>query len=206
MTNRITSFLFVLFLIGCNTKSDKINKCKANFKKAASDLNDYYKDSSQSHLLDALSLVQDSRGCDETKKASVELKSSLLILLKRYKEGADFIDSLDNKDFTADYKKGMYSSYFKSMEYKIAGDTMQRNVVLRASVEEIQDYIDHKVGQKGKINVEAYYDLFLVKIRLFDFPQVSHELDSLKRKYPEEQDFFDALKGTFKEMPESLRE
>lgn len=197
MFNKILrSSFFLILLNSCLGQSANVDKCKTSYKKARENFNSYYKNNDQSLIQEALPNAEQAIQCEQTKYAAIDLKISLLILLKKYKNGHEFIDSLSENDFKVKYKKKMYYNYFIAMEYESNADTVNRDKFLNEIVNSIQNYILAENMPKDKLDEEAYYTLYTIKKRLSSLTQLNNEIDLLKQKYPYEKDFFDALKET----------
>lgn len=187
-----------LFLTSCRAQGPKLDTCKKDYKIAKQQLNLFYKDSDSSHLLEALDFSQKSERCEETRSRSIDLKTSLFVLLKRYNAGANFIDSLKESDFKKEYKKQMYFRFFTALEKESNGDTITKKNILSKIVEDIRSYIEKETPNVKEIDKEAWYDLFFIEKKYKSMLEIKTELDSLKIKYPA-TDFFTDLKQSFQE-------
>jgi hypothetical protein len=136
-SKKTTIFCFFFTLFSCNSQSTKTDNCKLQFKAAKDSLNAYYRGNEESLLQSALENVERSIRCDEIRDKSIELKISLLILLKKYKIGYMFIDSLRRDDFKASYKKKMNYNYFLVLEHESKGDTTNRDKLLNEIISDI---------------------------------------------------------------------
>ena len=190
--------LFLILLNSCNGQSN-IDTCKLSYKNARNNLNNYYKNTDQSLILKALQEVNQSLQCQDTRHKAIDLKISLLAILKMYKNGYQFIDSLNENDFSAKYKKTMNHNYFLALEYEEKSDTANRNKLLNETVANIQNYIRQENMPQGKLDEEAYYDLFFVKKKVMSLEKINAEIDLLKKQYPRDEEFFDALKSSMDE-------
>lgn len=198
----ITLIVFALFTLNsCNGQAKDKDDCVLHLKNARKSFNSYYQNNEDSALISALNEVEKSMQCIETRRGAVELKLSLLMLLKKYPEGYKYIDSLTENDFKLSYKKTLAYNYFLASEYESKGDTVMRNKLLNETVSNIQKYIQGENMPDHKINEEAYYDLFLIKSKILTQEQMNVEIALLKRKYPKNKDFFDALEDSFNESP-----
>lgn len=150
--------------------------------------------------MDALKDIQKSLDCPETRNASVELKISALSILKEYDKGYQFIDSLEEKDFSKSYKKKMQYNFLKALSYESKSNISDRNIYYNKAISEAQAFID----SKKTIDEEAYYDLFFVKSKILNTKEINSEIDSLKMKYPSDKDFFESLKDSFNETSKEV--
>jgi hypothetical protein len=130
------------------------------------------------------------------------MKISVLILLKRYQRGYEFVDSLSEVDFNAKYKKEMDYDYFRSLEYESKSDTINRNILLEKIINNIQQYIQNENMPKDTFDEDAYFSLFLFKNKLFNSTIVDAEIEILKKKYPNETDYLNGVKTTIDEKPQ----
>jgi hypothetical protein len=187
----------ILCFTSCNGQSKQSADCIASYKKAKTALNTYYGNNEQSLLQESLNNVEQAIRCEETKFKAIDLKISLLMLLKKYKTGYQFIDSLSEKDFSTGYKKKMNYNFFLAMEYESKKDTFNRNLVLNVVILDIQNYIQNEKMPVGKLDDQVYYDLYTIKSKILDQSKLSTEIDSLKKIYPGQEAFFESLKESF---------
>ena len=186
------AFVIISF-IGCRSRQD--DQCSINYKKAKDFLYKYHINQKRSFLVRALAEIERS-GCPETALGAVELKISLLSLLKKYKEAYQYIDSLGPGSFKLEYKKGMSYNLFRALEYESKFDTANRNLFLNRSVITIQSYIDEQDTSESKLNEEAYYDLFLIKSKLENLENLNNDIEKLKKRYPNKLTFWENVKGS----------
>lgn len=188
---------FALFgiITGCNGQSKNLKDCKAHYQSAKRMSNDYYRNNNPAMLRSALNEVDKAIQCNETKSKSIELKISLLSLLKEFKVAYEFIDTLKDDNFKYRYKKAMNYNYFRALDYGNKLDTLNSNLFFKKSLKSVQDFID-KESATTTLNEEAYFDLFFIKKQFESKEKMANEIDSLKKKYPEHEQFFDALKGS----------
>ena len=192
----LISFTVIILLGSCNAQSKQLEDCQLSYKNAKADFSTYYKINEKLLLNKSLNNVEQALKCKETRYKAIDLKISLLILLKKYRNGYKFIDSLSEKDFKKGYKKKMNYNYFLALEHESKTDTVNRNKYFNYIIVDIQNYIQQEKMSKGKFDKEAYYDLFFVKKNFLNLQQVNAEVDLLKEQYPNEKDFFDSLKET----------
>lgn len=171
----------------CYIAHDKEIICYNNFKKAKEIA--YNNFSKKSSLDSALVLVNRSMQCDSIKKSVIELKLRLLIALKKYKEGAEFVDSLPNDDFEYSYKKKHYHDSFIALEFQSNKDTNGRNSVYREMAANLGKYINSKKLISKEFD-EAFLDLYAIKENFMDTIKINREIDSLKKEYPAKENFF----------------
>lgn len=151
MKNIFNYLLYGLFFVAfanCIGHS-KRDSCKISYKTARAVLNSYYHSNDQTELLTALEDVNRSMQCPETRAASIELKISLLSLLKRFREGYQFVDSLSGSDFEKSYKKKTYSNFFTALEYESMLDMSQIKIEidsLKAKYPAERDFFHGVIG------------------------------------------------------------
>ncbi|MEO6177904.1 MAG: hypothetical protein ABIP27_22300 [Flavobacterium circumlabens] len=187
--------IIITFLCSCNGRTANKDVCKTSYINAKNRFNKFYTQKNPVLLSNALKDVQKSLNCPETRSASIELKISVLSLLKEYDKAYHFIDSLEEKDFSKPYKKKMQYNFFKALSYESKSKIADRDLYYNKALVEIETFVD---SQKN-IDQEAYYELFMVKSRLLSSEQISDEINILKIKYPTDKIFFEALKESFNE-------
>src|SRR5580658_3903766 len=119
----IVIILFIYSFSSCRGQSNNKDSCIAHLKNARRNINSYYKNSEQALLFVALKEVEQSTQCTETRYGAIELKLSLLLILKKYKEGYIYTDSLSESDFKYKYKRQMWHNYFLALNYESNFDT-----------------------------------------------------------------------------------
>ena len=192
--------LITMLLSSCNGQNGNKDTCKVNYIEAKKKFNEFYVHNNAILLSDALKDVQKSLDCPETRGASIELKISALSLLKKYDKAYQFVDSLEEKDFSKPYKKKMQYNFLKALSYESKSKITDRNIYYNKAILEIQTFVNN---QKA-IDQEAYYDLFLVKSKILNSKQISDEINNLKVKYPADKDFFESLKESFNEETKQI--
>lgn len=182
--------LIVIFqsqMCACYIAHDKEIICYDNFKKAKELA---YKNFSKKSSLDsALVLVNRSMDCDSIKKSVIELKFRLLIALKKYKEGVEFVDSLPDDGFEYSYKKSLCHDNFIAMEFQSNKDTNNRDSVYRGMAARLEKYINSKKLSSTEFD-ETFLDLYTIKENFMDAIEINREIDSLKKDYPAKEKFF----------------
>ncbi len=184
---------FVLIFCSCNGQLNTNDICKQKFKEARDLVYNNPNAIRESALDSALNLANECLKCDSIKKAVVDFKITLLTFMKRYSEGIRFIDSLKENDFSFNYKKKLMSDNLQALSDASKNDTIHRNLIYEEIVDYLEQYIK-KQNVKGKEFEEIYLDLYAVKNNFLDANQINQEIDSLKKQYPNKQDFFDYLK------------
>jgi hypothetical protein len=192
----LTVIIPICLFESCTGQAKTFADCKLHLRNAVTNLNDYYRSNKTSSLQKSLENVDQSIECPETKRRSIELKISLLILLKRYQNGYEFIDSLNADDFDAGYKKKTDYNYFLALDYESKLDTINRDKLLRECVNEIQNYINNEILPRDSVDEDAYLTIFMIKKKLFSNFQINSQIDSLQRLYPKSADYFKVLKNS----------
>lgn len=190
---QVTIAFAIIFVVGCSNR--KNDECDIHYKNARQFLYKYHINQKRSLLVQALAEIERS-GCPETALGAVELKISLLSLLKKYKEAYQYIDSLGPGSFKLEYKKGMSYNLFRALEYEGKLDTANRDRFLNKSINTIQSYIDEQDTSESKFNEEAYYDLFLIKSKLENPENLNKDIEKLKKRYPNKLMFWEGIKGS----------
>jgi len=188
----LLNLIYISFIIhSCNGQSRNNDNCEINFKKARELA---YVDSVRQSALDsALYLANKCMQCSSIKKSVVDFKISLLVSMKKYEEGIDFIDSLKESDFTYGYKQNLLSKGLKALEYSDKKDTINRNKMYREISGDLEQYIRNKSIGENEFK-EIYTDLFSIKENYLDSNQINSEVEALKNKYPDKKSFFDFFK------------
>lgn len=189
--------LFLVFLLNsCHGQSSvNIEECKAHIVKASKIVNSFYVEKKQNSLSDALKEVELSMNCPETKMKSIEMKTSILALQLEYDKASEFINTLSENDFSKSYKKNMQYYLFKALDFESKSDIKNRDINLKQSIESVNQFI----GKNNSIDQEAYYDLFFIKSKMLKKDEINIELNTLKKKYPSNAEFFEILKESFNE-------
>src|ERR1700744_4532502 len=99
------TILIIGFLSSCNAQPSQIQQCDSIYKNAKTLFGNYGRSSDKIFLQKALSSLDTSMKCEETRIKSISLKISLYFLLQDYKTGAAFVDSLQITDFNRSFKK-----------------------------------------------------------------------------------------------------
>ena len=153
-----------------------------------------YKNPDNKASLDsALIIVNRCMKCDSIKAAVVDLKIRLLITLGKFKEGSDFIDSLQLSDFTYPYKKELNHDNFVALNFASNMDTISRDKVYKKMAAYLDRYITSN-NLKSKEFQEAYIELNGLSEKFIDSTTFNRQLDSLKIQYPNEVKFLDFFK------------
>ena len=193
MTKRILALLAIgqILFYSCHISHDKEIICQHKFKKA-SELA-YNNPTNKVALDSALTILNNCMQCDSIKKSVVDLKIRLLITIGKFKEGADFVDSLKSSDFVYPYKRNLYHDNFIALDFALIKDSIRRDSVFREMANRLENYINENKLESKEFQ-EAYLDLFSIKENFLDSTIINQEVDSLTRKYPDNAQFFDFLK------------
>ena len=116
--------------------------------------------------------------------------------LKRYQEGAKYVDSLKKTDFDYNYQKEIVYKNFLALEYNLNKDTINRNLVYSQMAGYLEDTIQKLKDFTSREFEQIFIDLFVVKNNYLDSIKINREIDSLKKIYPQKEHFFDYLKGS----------
>lgn len=192
----ISVLIFQLALSLCSCKGQtSLDVCIQSSQNAKSYLNKYYLEKDSSNLKKALYYTDQALKCEQTRFQSIERKVSILILLKKYKTGYEFIDSLKNKDFNKEYKKKMNYNFLKALEHDANADTLSAAKCFNEAITAINLYLKNNKNN-SQIDKDAYYDLYFVKSKVLPIGQLEKELDSLGKTNPVFKDFFLVLKSS----------
>ena len=168
-------------------------------------MNNYYKTNSLSLLDSALKETEQSMRCDQMRLGAVDMKISLLILLKKYQRGYEYVDSLSLNDFKLKYKKDMCEYYFHALNCETKSDTVNMDKYYNKIISIIKNFIQSEHAHNNKFNEDAYYDLFFIKAKVSDPKRITLEIDNLKQKYPSEGDFLEGIKTTLFNVPMEVK-
>lgn len=113
----VLSLVCLANLQSCSGQLNEKEACKSQLQEAKKSLNSYYYKKQESSLQESLNYAQRAMKCKETRRGAVELKISILILLKNYTIAADFVDSLTDGDFSAVYKRKMNHDFLHAKNY-----------------------------------------------------------------------------------------
>ena len=189
--------LFVFLVVGqslfysCHIAHDREIICYDNLKNAT-DL--AYKNPNNKASLDsALIIVNRCMKCDSIKTAVVDLKIRLLITLGKFKEGSDFINSLQESDFTFPYKKSLNQDNFIALNFASKLDTVSRDKVYQKMSAYLDGYIKNN-NLKSMEFQEAFSDLNALSKNFIDSISLNRLIDSLQIKYPDEEKFLNFFK------------
>jgi hypothetical protein len=189
-----------LLLAECNGQSTQSSDCKLAYSRASKSLNDFYRNKDQTQLTVSLAEVDSALPCQETNVKAVDLKITLLFLLKRYKEGYEFVKGLDSATFYKPYQKMMKENWFLGHVYEEKGDTVARDSLYRKIVGGVENYIESENETKKPFDEVAYGDLLLVQGQ-FERSKAIDEIDRLEKKFPAEKDFFDGVREMLDNKP-----
>ncbi|HXD78611.1 MAG TPA: hypothetical protein VN616_12425 [Puia sp.] len=181
----------------CSDQSGQISTCAIHLKNARIAFNSYVQNDNKSALSTSLNEIQGAMSCPGTRQPAIMLKISLLSLLNKFQQGADFVDSMATKDFKMPYQKEMYSKFFKAMVFDSKGDTVQRDKLFHEDASNIFNYIKREKLPKDSVNEDAIYDLFFIESRFLDSSLLAVKIDSVASLYSKNSDFFNALKSSF---------
>lgn len=191
----LTCCIFVVF--ANNSKAQNVDSCKVHFKRSRLAQSTYYKTNNPDALKKALAEVEQAMECPLTRKAAVTQKIGLLFLLKEYKTGYTFINTLDEAAFWHPYEKDMEYNYFRGMEYETKGDIRNRDKYLIKAKEAIQKYIDKESATSNKLDAAAYSGLLFIMKAMGDKNGMELEINTLKKNYPNDAIYIEGLEDSF---------
>jgi len=194
----ILSVCIILFITTVNScKAQNVDSCKAHFKQSRLAQNAYYKTNNPDALKKALAEVEQAMDCPLTRKVAVTQKIGLLFLLKDYRTGYNYVNSLNETDFWHPYEKDMEYNYFRAKEYETKGDITNKNIYLNKAMHAIQAYIDKEDATSKKMDFMAYSLLFWMMKEMGDIGRIKAEIDTLKKKYPDNAGDIDTFKSMY---------
>ena len=184
--------LTLLILFSC--KVERNNNCHILLLRAKENLNIYYEKKDTNYLRVAKECL-DSITCVSYEKRIFNTKTTILLLLKNYKEGVKYISSLDSTFFERSYMKSMYLNRFKALERESMLDTIHRNQYYNEGLCAIFSYMN-----KHPTDKETLVEYYFFKILFNDHTEVVKEVEALKKQKIFETDFLDALIETLNEL------
>lgn len=189
--------ILIILLLGqilfysCYIAHDREIICYDNLKKAT-DLA-YNSPDNRASLDSALILVNRCMRCDSIKAAVVDLKIRLLLTLGKFKEGSEFIDSLQESDFAFPYKKALTRDNFIALNFASQMDTVSRDKVYQKMSAYLNSYMKSN-NLKSKEFQEAFNDLNALPGNFIDSISLNRFIDSLLIKYPDQEKFLNFFK------------
>lgn len=188
--------LAIVLLNACNQHSEQ--QCDLLLKMANDNLYQFYVTTDTLLLVSAKNYI-DSIDCNSFKYRVFNSKTTLLILLKKYSEGMEYIKSLNAADFNKPYQKNMYFKNFEALQCEVQGDTVKRNNLYMEIIDEIQSCL------KNDINQEILFDLFLFKNKVETHEQILQEIELLRKTGKYENDFIDALATAMTDIDNEIK-
>lgn len=192
----VSIFTLVIFVTGC--KGNGQGNCDKWYVEANSSLNDYYLDNDEANLKLSMAIIEKGYNlCPDFESRFVDLKITLLLLMKEYERGYSFIDSLEESSFEPSYKKVLYLKTFKALSLEKKGDIAGRDGHFEELVGEIEDYISSNPSSE-----EAIADLFYTKLRFEEKEKVIREIELMQSSsHIDDKEFLNALKESIKAAP-----
>ncbi len=198
---QINKYLFILILLylfyGCEGQSANLDACKINIRIARENIKSFYQTNNKQLLLDAINNANQSVQCGPTRIAGVEIKLSIYMLLKEYKTGQTYLDSLKEEDFKLRYKKNFWYNYLGALEAESNSDTAERSKYYNKIIDNVDNYIKTNDSSSGMLDKEPYYDLFFIKSKILTREDFNKQVDNVEIKYRSDSTFLQSLKTTF---------
>ena len=185
--------LCTMYLFSCKAQQAK-NRCELNYGNAEEELKLYSKSSDTNYLNKAQVFLDSSFLCNETRKKSIRRKIQIFGMQEAYKEGAEFVETLDINDFDFEYRKKMHRNYFLGLYYTKINDLKNRDSVFNESIEDIQTYIDKMKYTRFSSDTISFYNLYFMKSRIYDQKKIINDINALKQKFPNEKVAIDRMK------------
>ena len=188
----VVSVIFLIILINsCNGQLKISDTCVQKFT-IAKELA-FSNPTNQRALDSALEYTNECLQCPNIRIEVVEFKVRLLVSMKKYAEGVRFIDSLSSSDFKYGYKQNYWAKGLRAIQYDSENDIVSRNLVYKDITNDIEHYIHVHTIDSSEFN-EIYVDLFAIKENYLDDNKINEDVELLKAKYPDRQQFFDFFK------------
>jgi hypothetical protein len=193
----IIILVLLYFFYSCKGQSADVDSCKQNLKIAKENIKSYYKNNNKTSLLYAIDNANLSAQCAETRIGAIEIKLSIYMLLKEYKTGQIYLDSLKEDDFKLNYKRDYWYNYFAALEAESKSDTTERNKFYNEIIINVENYLKSKDTSSGILDKEPYYDLFYIKSKILGRNEFDNQINNLEKKYAIDSIFLESLKSTF---------
>ncbi len=185
--NSLCCFLMLLITLLLNSCSNNAeNRCDVLLQKAKGSLYQFYVSNDTLSLIKAKNYI-DSIDCSSFKHKVFDTKITLVILLKEYSEGIEYVKTLNNSDFQKEYQKNMYLKSFEAMICESQGDTIRRNKLYQEIVSEIQSYLNKTSNQ------ETLIDFFTIKSKIETKAEIIKEIELLKATSKYDIEFLNIL-------------
>ena len=190
--NKIVFFSFFVFLFcSCNGQmGTNATNCNKKFKEARNLVFTYPAASRQTALDSALNLANECLLCDSIKKAVIDFKITLLIAMKKYAEGINFVSSLSDSDFSFGFKKKITLEGIQALVYGSKNDTINRNLTYKEMASYLERYLQLQHISDNEFK-EIYTYLFAIRENYLDSVSINKEVDSLQKVYPAKESFFE---------------
>jgi hypothetical protein len=178
-------YLFFYLFIGCKGQSQK-SDCNSYYDNAKMDLSNYSSTSDTVYLNKAQISLDSALECLDIRKKVIKKKNQVFIIQEKYLDGVNFMNTLENADFEFPYQKQMYVDYLRGIYYGSINDIKKKDSIFTQSVINIQKHIDKQNYETIESGKTVFYNLFFTKSRIYDSLIINKEIDSLKKKYPNE--------------------
>ena len=173
-----------VLLAACNHDTEN----RKLLKKANDNLYQFYLSNDATLLLKAQKQLDSIK--DKSYRFKVfDTKITLLLLQEKYKEGIEYVESLDEADFDKIYKKNMYLKALEAMECKKKGNLAREKELHGEIMREILSYM-RKFSDDGK---DVVMDLFFIKHKIETDAEIQKDIAELKAAGKYDADFLDAL-------------
>jgi hypothetical protein len=192
MKNLVILF-FINCLFSCKAQTQK-NNCEVSYENAKAKLKNYSKTSDDKYLDSAHFFLDNALICNETRRKSVRRKIEIFIMQGKYELGVKFVTTLNNQDFDFPYQCQMMINYLTGLYYAETDDLNKKDSVFKKSIYNIQNYIYNQNSKTFLSDSVAYYDLYFPKSRIYDSVKILKDIDSLKKKFPNDKDAIDRMK------------
>ncbi len=187
------------FNIKCSNGSTVQNQkdCKMIYNESINHINNFYIKNDKNELQLSLSKINSYTDfCSEYRNRFYNAKITVLMLMKDFKQGYEFVNTLKVEEFQFAYKKNLYLKTFKALLLEKEGNLIDRNKLFLEITEEISTYL-----LNDQLNKEALSDLFYTKIRFQEIEGVLNDLEIKQKENEQNREFLEILKETLLSMP-----
>ena len=175
---------FAVLLAACNHDKES----RKLLEKANDNLYQFYLSNDTTLLFKAQKQLDSIKGKSYRFKV-FNTKITLLMLQGKYKEGIEYVESMDEADFDKEYKKNMYLKAFEAMDCRKRGNFAREKELYGDIMGEILSYM-HKFSDDGN---DVVMDLFFIKHRIETDAEIQKDIAELRATGMYDAGFLEAL-------------
>jgi len=183
--------IFISMLESCSAQTDRVEDCEENYAKGRDFINKYAESYNKEYLYTALSLFDSSFLCKSTRFQSINSKIITYNLLRNYKEGSEYINSLQSEEFKKPYEKKINKELFDGYFLQSSGDSIGARTIFMQIASDLKTFLINK--KSGDLEKDVLSTLIFIESKYFSVSQLKDELEELKGKFPNDKEFIDSL-------------